>query len=363
MAAALPSPTTRWPQAPRRQCTQRPAPAAGRARKPCVRGRVQQAPNTADRPRRPPALPLLFSSPAMASLCCECGVAIEPNPAAMCSNCIRTRIDITEGIPKQVHLFRPLFPPPPSRPSFSLALGRPPWCSAAAAGAAEPHRSPRAPRLSTKGHHLLLPRLRALPQPAGHVGGCRPRVARAPRPLPQAPQGPQQGARAGAWRPTVREGGVGAAAQCAAVEGREKDAAADERDEPTSTSPHDRVRHRSPPLAPLLPLCVAHLRSDAIVTALPRQCATRGRRERKKGRGRGEEKKKSARRPTHERQHDPCSFAHIACGRASRPKVRLIDAGFIWTEPHSKRIKLKLTIQKEVRVALRRWLSTRALLS
>ena len=29
-------------------------------------------------------------------------------------------------------------------------------------------------------------------------------------------------------------------------------------------------------------------------------------------------------------------------------KVRLIDAGFIWTEPHSKRIKLKLTVQKEV---------------
>lgn len=29
-------------------------------------------------------------------------------------------------------------------------------------------------------------------------------------------------------------------------------------------------------------------------------------------------------------------------------KVRLIDAGFVWTEPHSKRIKLKLTIQKEV---------------
>uniref|UniRef100_A0A8D3ANQ8 60S ribosomal export protein NMD3 n=1 Tax=Scophthalmus maximus TaxID=52904 RepID=A0A8D3ANQ8_SCOMX len=28
--------------------------------------------------------------------------------------------------------------------------------------------------------------------------------------------------------------------------------------------------------------------------------------------------------------------------------VRLIDAGFLWTEPHSKRIKLKLTIQKEV---------------
>lgn len=29
-------------------------------------------------------------------------------------------------------------------------------------------------------------------------------------------------------------------------------------------------------------------------------------------------------------------------------KVRLIDAGFVWTEPHSKRIKVKLTIQKEV---------------
>jgi nonsense-mediated mRNA decay protein 3 len=28
--------------------------------------------------------------------------------------------------------------------------------------------------------------------------------------------------------------------------------------------------------------------------------------------------------------------------------VRLTDAGFIWTEPHSKRIKVKLTIQKEV---------------
>lgn len=28
--------------------------------------------------------------------------------------------------------------------------------------------------------------------------------------------------------------------------------------------------------------------------------------------------------------------------------MRLIDAGFIWTEPHSKRIKVKLTIQKEV---------------
>lgn len=29
-------------------------------------------------------------------------------------------------------------------------------------------------------------------------------------------------------------------------------------------------------------------------------------------------------------------------------QVKLIDAGFIWTEPHSRRLKLKLTIQKEV---------------
>eukprot|EP00055_Hartaetosiga_balthica_P004805 m.13150 g.13150 ORF g.13150 m.13150 type:complete len:508 (+) comp4114_c1_seq1:110-1633(+) len=29
-------------------------------------------------------------------------------------------------------------------------------------------------------------------------------------------------------------------------------------------------------------------------------------------------------------------------------KVRLVDAGFIWTEPHSKRIKVRVSIQKEV---------------
>lgn len=29
-------------------------------------------------------------------------------------------------------------------------------------------------------------------------------------------------------------------------------------------------------------------------------------------------------------------------------KVKLIDAGFIWTEPHSRRLKVKLTVQKEV---------------
>ena len=51
----------------------------------------------------------------------------------------------------------------------------------------------------------------------------------------------------------------------------------------------------------------------------------------------------------------------VACGLESREllsiclkrlkglsKVHLVDAGFIWTEPHSKRVKVKLTIQKEV---------------
>lgn len=43
-------------------------------------------------------------------------------------------------------------------------------------------------------------------------------------------------------------------------------------------------------------------------------------------------------------------------------QVRLIDAGFLWTEPHSKRIKIKVTIQKEVRRVwesdIKKWLRT-----
>ncbi|XP_020647474.3 60S ribosomal export protein NMD3 [Pogona vitticeps] len=35
-------------------------------------------------------------------LCCQCGIAIPPNPANMCVFCLRTQVDITEGIPKQV---------------------------------------------------------------------------------------------------------------------------------------------------------------------------------------------------------------------------------------------------------------------
>ena len=29
-------------------------------------------------------------------------------------------------------------------------------------------------------------------------------------------------------------------------------------------------------------------------------------------------------------------------------KVKFIDATFIWTEPHSRRIKVKITVQKEI---------------
>lgn len=33
-------------------------------------------------------------------------------------------------------------------------------------------------------------------------------------------------------------------------------------------------------------------------------------------------------------------------------KVNLVDAGFIWTEPHSKRLKVKLSVQKDIQGAL-----------
>jgi NMD3 family len=33
-------------------------------------------------------------------LCCLCGVSIAPNPTNMCANCIRSQVDITDGIQK-----------------------------------------------------------------------------------------------------------------------------------------------------------------------------------------------------------------------------------------------------------------------
>ena len=35
-------------------------------------------------------------------MCCECGIPMEPNAANMCTNCIQNRVDISEGIPKQM---------------------------------------------------------------------------------------------------------------------------------------------------------------------------------------------------------------------------------------------------------------------
>jgi nonsense-mediated mRNA decay protein 3 len=35
-------------------------------------------------------------------LCCLCGTSIAPNPSNMCVSCIRSQVDITEGIQKQL---------------------------------------------------------------------------------------------------------------------------------------------------------------------------------------------------------------------------------------------------------------------
>jgi hypothetical protein len=50
-----------------------------------------------------PRTPHAGSSPPCARrLCCLCGTNILPNPSNMCVNCIRSQVDITEGIQKQV---------------------------------------------------------------------------------------------------------------------------------------------------------------------------------------------------------------------------------------------------------------------
>lgn len=47
-------------------------------------------------------LPIALFLLCFSSLCCTCGVPIPPNPANMCVACLRTQVDISEGIPKQV---------------------------------------------------------------------------------------------------------------------------------------------------------------------------------------------------------------------------------------------------------------------
>ena len=39
---------------------------------------------------------------AQTTLCCLCGVVMDPNASGMCVNCLRSQVDITEGIPKQL---------------------------------------------------------------------------------------------------------------------------------------------------------------------------------------------------------------------------------------------------------------------
>ena len=44
-----------------------------------------------------------------------------------------------------------------------------------------------------------------------------------------------------------------------------------------------------------------------------------------------------------------CNEANVDAACSILPlQMKLVDAGFIWTEPHSKRLKLKLTVQAEV---------------
>ena len=39
-------------------------------------------------------------------LCCLCGSSMQPNNANMCVNCLRSQVDITDGITKQVPMFQ-----------------------------------------------------------------------------------------------------------------------------------------------------------------------------------------------------------------------------------------------------------------
>lgn len=47
---------------------------------------------------------MLLDSFHSCSLCCLCGTAIPSNPSNMCLNCLRTQVDITDGIQKQVSI-------------------------------------------------------------------------------------------------------------------------------------------------------------------------------------------------------------------------------------------------------------------
>lgn len=48
---------------------------------------------------------IITSNRRFTRLCCECGTPITPNPSNMCVACLRSQVDITEGIPKQATLY------------------------------------------------------------------------------------------------------------------------------------------------------------------------------------------------------------------------------------------------------------------
>eukprot|EP00184_Porphyridium_aerugineum_P008717 CAMPEP_0184691942 /NCGR_PEP_ID=MMETSP0313-20130426/623_1 /TAXON_ID=2792 /ORGANISM="Porphyridium aerugineum, Strain SAG 1380-2" /LENGTH=556 /DNA_ID=CAMNT_0027149725 /DNA_START=168 /DNA_END=1838 /DNA_ORIENTATION=+ len=46
-------------------------------------------------------VPAMVTNSVAKVLCCLCGILIDSNPSNMCANCLRSQVDITEGIPKQ----------------------------------------------------------------------------------------------------------------------------------------------------------------------------------------------------------------------------------------------------------------------
>ncbi len=43
-----------------------------------------------------------FTSNAAVILCCQCGIEISPNAVNLCASCLRSAVDITEGINKEL---------------------------------------------------------------------------------------------------------------------------------------------------------------------------------------------------------------------------------------------------------------------
>lgn len=50
-------------------------------------------------------IPREFTFTSGKILCCECGIVIEPNTANMCISCIRNKVDITDGISRQISTY------------------------------------------------------------------------------------------------------------------------------------------------------------------------------------------------------------------------------------------------------------------